>query len=120
MNFLPYQADISLIYQADTMVVERGGGGGGVDGGGAGDVNGGADGGVDGVALGASAHGVGSMGCPLLEGRPAEDLLPPRGRRVAAAAAGALAGACGDIPDAVWSDTCAAARRSAAQRGGGG
>ena len=94
--------------------LERGGGGGGVDGGGAGDVNGGADGGVNGVASIASAHGVGSTGCPLLEGRLAEDLLPPRGRRVAAAAPDALAGACGDTPDAMWPDTCAAARRDSA------
>ena len=50
----------------------------------------------------ASAHGVGGMGCPLLNGRPADDLLvPPHGRRVEAAAPGALAGACSDTPDAV-------------------
>lgn len=94
--------------------LERGGGGGGVNGGGAGDVNRGANGGVNGVALSASAHGVGSMGCPLLEGRPAEDLLPPRGRRVAVAAPGALAGACSDTSHEVWSAECGAARREAA------
>eukprot|EP00964_Phaeocystis_antarctica_P090142 scaffold57640_cov74-Phaeocystis_antarctica.AAC.3 len=95
--------------------LERGGGAGGVNGvapdlivgGGAA----GAYGGVNGVGPDASANG---LGCPLREGRPAEDLLPPRGRRVVTTAPDALAGACGDLPDAMWSDTCAAARRSAA------
>ena len=105
--------------------LERGGGAGGVNGNGAGGVGGVAPeltvggGAATGYAGGnsaapdASAHGVSSMGCPLLNGRLAEDLLPPRGRRVEAAAPGALAGACGETPDAVWPDTCAATRRSA-------
>ena len=107
--------------------LERGGGAGGVNGGGAGGVKGVApeltvaDGGAanaygigNSAAPNASAHGVGSVGCPLLEGRPAEDLLPPRGRRVEAAAPGALAGACGETPDEVWPADCGAARRGAA------